>query len=366
MKNKSLITVISFALVLCVFSVMCFVKPEGDFSESERRPLEKMPELSLESVLSGKFMAGFEKYATDQVPFREYLKSIKANFVLKVLNKKDNNGIFIHDGYVSKLDGEINAEMAENAAEKFLYIYESYLKGKDMNIYLSLIPDKNLYLESMGYPALDFDELARIMQEKCPYMTYIDIAKLLELDSYYKTDSHWRMEKIVPVAKLLLEKMGVTSNAEYETLTLDVPFYGVYAMQSSLKVKPDEIKYLTNSSLENCTVTYFDTGEGREGAMYNMDKAYGKDPYEMFLSGSTPLCVIENPEGDKEKELILFRDSFGSSIAPLLCEGYSKITIIDTRYIQSSHLGNFVQFNEGSDVLFLYSTVLINNSMALR
>ncbi len=366
MKIKSLILVLVFSLFVGIFSLMCFLKPEGEFSESERRPLEKLPEMTLQSIFKGDFMANFEKYATDQVPFREALKSVKASFVLNVLNKKDNNGIFVHDGHVSKLDGEINEEMLDNAKDKFGYIYENYLKGKDMNIYLSVIPDKNLYLEEGGYPALDFETLAEMMREKCPYMTYIDIEKALSLDSYYKTDSHWRMEEIIPVARLLLEAMGAYSESEYETLTLDKPFYGVYAMQSSLNVKGDEIKYLTNEVIDSCIVTYFDTGEAIAGDMYNMDKAYGKDPYEMFLSGSTPLCTIKNPNAENEKELILFRDSFGSSIAPLLAEGYSKITVIDIRYIQSAHLGSFVEFNEESDVLFLYSTMLLNNSIALR
>ena len=29
--------------------------------------------------------------------------------------------------------------------------------------------------------------------------------------------------------------------------------------------------------------------------MYNMEKARGKDPYEMFLSGNQPLITIKNP-----------------------------------------------------------------------
>lgn len=366
MKIKSLITVICFSLILGVFSLMCFLKPESEFSESERRPLERLPEATVQSVFSGKFMQNFEKYATDQVPFREELKSIKAKFVLNVLNKKDNNGIFFHNGHVSKLDDEINEDMLEHASERFEYIYETYLKDKNMNIYLSVIPDKNFYLEESGYPALDFYALTEKMREGCPYMTYIDIAGLLSLDDYYKTDSHWRMENIIDVAEYLLAAMGTQHGTAYDILQLDNPFYGVYAMQSSLNVKGDTIKYLTNDIIDSCTVTYFDTGEGIKGDIYNMDKAYGKDPYEMFLSGSTPLCVIENENAKTDNELILFRDSFGSSIAPLFIEGYRKITVADIRYIQSTHLGSFVEFNEGSDVLFLYSTMLLNNSMAMR
>lgn len=365
MKNKNIITTAVFSIVLIVFSVMCFLKPPSEFSESERRMLEKFPDLNIDTLISGDFMKKFEKYATDQVPFREELKSIKANFVFDILNKKDNNGIFVHDGHISKLDGKINEDMLTHAADRFEYIYKTYLKDKDMKIYLSVVPDKNYYLEKYGYPSLDFEKLVEKIREKCGYMTYVDISKLLELDSYYKTDSHWKMESIVPVAEHILTAMDNGFVTEYETHTLDNPFYGVYAMQSSLKVKPDEIKYLTNKTIENCIVTYFDTGTGVKGDMFDMKKAYGKDPYEMFLSGSTPLCTIENPNAKTGKELILFRDSFGSSIAPLLAEGYSKITVVDIRYIQSEYLGNFINF-ENSDVLFLYSTMLLNNSLALR
>jgi hypothetical protein len=101
-----------------------------------------------------------------------------------------------------------------------------------------------------------------------------------------------------------------------------------------------------------------------------MEKAHGKDPYEMFLSGTQPLLVIENPNAEAERELILFRDSFGSSLAPLLAEGYSKITVVDIRYVNSAFLGGLVDFSEKAgrevDVLFLYSTILLNSSLAMN
>ena len=62
------------------------------------------------------------------------------------------------------------------------------------------------------------------------------------------------------------------------------------------------------------------------------------------------------------KELLLFRDSFGSSIAPLLVENYSKITLIDLRYISSMILDKYIDFKE-QDVLFLYSTVVLNQNI---
>ena len=77
------------------------------------------------------------------------------------------------------------------------------------------------------------------------------------------------------------------------------------------------------------------------------------------------LQVIENPHAGTDRELILFRDSFGSSLAPLLSRYYSKVTLIDTRYMAPSMIGDYVNF-EDQDVLFLYSTLVLNSSSALR
>ena len=159
--------------------------------------------------------------------------------------------------------------------------------------------------------------------------------------------------------------MGVDVKAEYTENTLEKPFSGVYTGQLAIPFKPDTIKYLTNDTLNSCVVTYYDTGMPKVGDMYNMEKAYGKDPYEMFLSGTSALIEIENPNAKTSKELVVFRDSYGSSLVPLLTPGYSKITVVDIRYIQSSFLGNFIEF-DNQDVLFIYSTTLLNNSMAMR
>ena len=179
--------------------------------------------------------------------------------------------------------------------------------------------------------------------ETSDFMKYIPISHLLSLDDYYRTDSHWKQECITDIAEYIASEMGTDIKAEYEVKTLDNPFYGVYAGQSALPVKPDTIKYLSNSTLENCVVTYYNTGKPERGDLYNMEKAFSKDPYEMFLSGVAPLIEIENPAFEGEKELVIFRDSFASSLSPLFAEGYSKITIIDVRYMQSAILKNFVE-----------------------
>ena len=99
--------------------------------------------------------------------------------------------------------------------------------------------------------------------------------------------------------------------------------------------------------------------------VYSMELAQGRDPYEMYLGGSKSLITIENPDALSSKELVIFRDSFGSSISPLLIESYSKITLVDIRYIMSANVGMFVDF-DNQDVLFLYSLPVLNNSVTMK
>ena len=120
---------------------------------------------------------------------------------------------------------------------------------------------------------------------------------------------------------------------------------------------------MTGESISGAVVYNVETG--LTGGIYDFDKLQSKDPYEFFLSGAAAVQTIENPLADDERELVVFRDSFGSSLIPWLVEGYSKITLVDTRYIAPALLGDYVNFTD-CDVLFLYSTLVLNESKVLR
>ena len=77
------------------------------------------------------------------------------------------------------------------------------------------------------------------------------------------------------------------------------------------------------------------------------------------------MLTIENPDYNGTRELIVFRDSYGSSLIQLLVTGYSKVTVVDTRYISPKLLNQYIEFKD-QDVLFMYSTLIINNSTTLK
>ena len=365
-RRTNILSTIVFAVLILALSITCWLKPETAFSETERRDLAKKPELSTQTIASGEFMENFEAYTTDQFPFREQFRTLKALFSTKILGRMENNKIYTYNHHISKMEYPENPEMIDYAINKFNTIYNKFLKDTNCKTYFSIVPDKNYFLApEKGYLSLDYKGFVEKFKTGLYYMEYIDIFPLLSVDDYYLTDSHWKQENLQDVAEFLGSSMDTDISAEYEVKALEFPFKGVYAGQSALPTKGDTLKYLTNRTFENCIVTYYDTGMPKRGDLYNMNKAHDKDPYEMFLSGSTPLATIENPDAKSDKELILFRDSFGGSIAPLFLDGYSKITVVDIRYMQSDFLGSFIDF-DNQDVLFMYSTTLLNNSTALR
>ncbi|MBQ2890135.1 MAG: hypothetical protein IJE44_00640 [Clostridia bacterium] len=366
MKIKDIISVVIFAILVGAISLSCFLKKDDEYSESERRPLAQMTEVSAQTIFSGEFMKNFEEYSADQFPKRDVFRGIKAVFVNNVLNQMDNNGLYFKNGHISKIEYPENEKMMSHSAEIFNKIYDKYIDGKDMKIYLSIIPDKNYFFgKDYGYLSIDYDKFTDYFKKEMPYAKYIDVAPLLDIDDYYKTDSHWKQEEITDVSEYILKEMGTVIKTDYKVNEIEKPFYGVYKGQSALSVKGDTVKYLTNPALDSAIVNYYDTGAPKTGEMYNMEKAEGKDSYEMFLSGSTPLVTIEHPENKNGKELIIFRDSFGSSLAPLLSLGYEKTTVVDIRYVGSDFLGNLIDFGS-QDVLFIYSAVMLNNSSGLR
>ena len=149
-----------------------------------------------------------------------------------------------------------------------------------------------------------------------------------------------------------------------DLVTADTPFYGVYYGQAALPLPADSLTYVVNDTLTNCITTNVETGKSYSGVL-DFEKLESSDPYEVFLSGASAVVYVENPKAETEKELVIFRDSFGNSMAPLLLEGYSRITLVDTRYILPELVGEFVDF-EQADVLFLYSTLILNQSEALK
>lgn len=359
MQKQHFIICSMAALFLAAGLLLCILLEKPQYSYSERRYLAAVPELSTESIKSGRFMSDFETYALDTFPFRERLRKIQTYMSAYIFQLQDQQGLYVSDGFFAKMEYPMYKDSLIKAAGQFASVCTKYLSEENA-VYLSVIPDKNCFLaKESGHLSMDYREFENIMKKEAPFADYIQISDLLEKEDYYKTDPHWRQEKITDIADRLAKHMGTVLQQDYHVHTLPQKFYGAYYGQSPLSKTADTLKYLTGEAIDQCRV--YDWQNEKQIAVYDMEKASGKDPYEIYLSGPLSFLTIDNPGAANHKKLVIFRDSFGSAIAPLLASGYTQITLVDIRYIQPEVLGQFMDF-EGCDVLFLYSTLVLNHT----
>ena len=97
--------------------------PDKDISDAERRPLAQRPEITVDSILSGKFMEKFESWSLDQFPLRDGFRTVKSVFHTYVLGQKDNNGIYVSGGHAAKQEYPLNADSVDHALDRFNKVY---------------------------------------------------------------------------------------------------------------------------------------------------------------------------------------------------------------------------------------------------
>ena len=360
MKNK--ILSISFIIIIFSLSIISIILPDKDISETERRYLMHFPTLNIKTIFNGDFFEEFNTYTVEQFPFREIFIKIKGLATNKLFLKKEENGVFIKDGNFFEIDSSIDDKSIDYFLELVTKIKNNF---SSENIYYSIIPDKNYYTKE-EIPKINYNELVKTINQNLQDITYINIFNKLSLDSYYKTDIHWKQEKIGEVVKTIaLHMNNEPIDIKYSKLTYD-NFYGALYGKIPNNEKPDTITYLIDENTINTKV--FDYEKNQYYKVYEEQNLKNIDSYDIFLGGAKALLIMENKNSKTDKELVIFRDSFGSSLAPLLLPYYKRITLVDLRYINSDYIinNNLIDFNNNQDILFIYGIPIINNSFTLK
>ena len=273
--------------------------------------------------------------------------------------------IYVYRGYAAATDAPWSEKSLDFAAKRLGHLLETYFTGEGYRRYLAVVPDKAQFTEPPeGYTPAGAQETADYLAQRLP-VDCIGIAPLLSLEDYYRTDPHWRQERLHPVAQALADAMGVSlpDTAEESLHTLAGEFHGSYWGKTAEPLAADILSYITSPLLDGCVVYDYETDS--TGGVYDLTAAE-KAPYDLFLSGSKALLRIENPAAGNDRTLIVFRDSFGSSLIPLLAQGYGTVYAVDIRYLATDALARVVTFPEEADVLLVYSATVLQNSVTLK
>jgi len=359
---RDILTSAVLIIMMGVFFVLNIVIPAPAVLVSERRVPAKFPELSVNAVVNGTFMSKFEDYASDRFVFRDAFRSIHAFQVFEIYRQTDKSGLYRSSAVGVGEFRRANVTSFRQTSERIKKAAGSF-DGMDMNIYFSIVPDKSVFAERY-LPGFVLSSVEPVLLDVLTDYEYIRLMEYLSADCFYKTDLHWNQTRIADVVNRILSAMGAEPyRATYPEAGAG-EFRGVYAGQLALPIAADNLTYV---DVQGLSVSYLNekTLEFDPGPVYDLERFSGIDPYDIFLRGPQPLIVIENG-AVPERELYLFRDSFGSSLAPLLAGSYSKVTVIDLRYINLAILDMFVEYTPGSDVLFIFSSQIFNNPSILQ
>ena len=357
-KTKDIVVTLVFLFTIISLFLINVIIKDTDISIAERRKLATMPELTTKSLFDGTYFKKFDSYVTDQFIKRDTFRKVKIDIELST--KGEYNNLYMYDDYIVEEIFPLNTNSIKKLTNKINYIKNTYLNNNS-NIYYTIIPDKN-YFVNKGNLKLDYNKLQDMMKNNLTNLNYINIFDKLTLNNYYKTDTHWKQEDLFNVANTIANQMNfdITNNNVENTITT---FKGSYAGRLSVTKDIDTIKTISNPSIDNSSVYNYETKKYTK--IYDYDKIKSLDKYDIYLSGASSIIDIVNPTSNSNKELIVFRDSYGSSLVPLLIDGYRKITVIDIRYVSSRILNNYIKF-DNQDVLFMYSILTINNSFSMR
>lgn len=346
LQDKILIGILCVFIALGLFATV--LTPARAFSPSENRVLAQMPDVTLKSVLSGKFMSDFETYLTDQFFARDLWVGMKY-YCERALLKQENNGVYIAgDRLFLRFDRPDDKRVTQN-----LNAVDKLHAATGVPVSFSLIPTSAyIYADALPKHAPTYDQ-QELFDKAASTEGYFDLSQMLlehrDEYIYYRTDHHWTSLGAYYAYCAIAAQLGYTP-IELPQNGVSVPdFYGTLHSRGGVRgIAPDEIVYYP---FDNLTLY----AEDAEHPLYDLKQAEAKDKYSLFLGGNWGTAVIRNENIKTGEKLVLVRDSFSNALAPLLAQNVSELHLVDPRYYKLP-LSQYVKDNGIDRVLVLYQT----------
>lgn len=357
--KKSLVSIVFLSFIL-IFAVLFCVLPKSEYSENEKRFLEKTPEFSLKSVADHRYFSSLEDYISDHFPFRDALVGINSYYAL-LTGRNGVNGVYkAKDGYLIASEGSFDALRCEQNAK----LLSEFAEKNGLSASLILVPTAGYTLESYlpeHHGIYSDDEIFRIAGT-CFGDRLIDLRPVFaehleDTQIYYKTDHHLTASGSYLMYRAFCEKMGLDAITDFsETEYLD-GFYGTNYSKSGLWLeKPDTLEIWHCASGSEFEVTVDDlTASKTYDSLYFPEHGRNADKYPVYLDGNHALVKIKNRSNPNGKKLLILKDSYAHCFTTYLCENYEEIYTVDLRYYRLS-VSELIAQNGITELLCLYGT----------
>ena len=314
MKKTVNIVFIVVCMVICVLPFVGMTAYRTD-TTTENKTLVAAPELTKDGSINLNYFEELAAYFEDHFAFRQELVSADAWIQSKIFKVSNVDTVLVGtDGwlfYTDTLDDYLGRNtMTERQAFNTvnnLRLLQEYVTSKGAVFLLTVPANKNsLYDGNMPYyvnlkagEIKNIDVLApKLIEEGIFYVDLFEPFEQNEETLYLKRDSHWNNKGAVLAYNSILDSL-MAEHETYETIKAvreETAYGDLNTMLYPLIAKPEWDYYY---QYEN-SWSYTTEDEDVEAAWIE----------------------TENPQG--EGNLLMFRDSFGNTLLPLMAEQFEK------------------------------------------
>lgn len=352
------------ALVFAVFFLGGFllhvILPDKEQSAKEKRMLSRFPAITAGSVFSGHFGDAFEKYASDQMPFRDLFVSLKA-FSDSLIGKNESQGVYrgANGFLLEKMDEAEEEKLGETIqamkafSEGYASNYAFVLVPNAISIYADKLPAFAPTASQSDFSASVAGQLAGSNIQLLDLTDTLKAAKDSVDPLYYRTDHHWTTQAAYSCLPQVCSVLGVDGAENWTPMLVSDSFVGSLVSKSGFSTRKTDAIYVYKPEQP---VNYLVSGSSREGksaTLYSEEGLQSGDPYTVFLGGNDGMLHIETDQAGKGS-LLVFKDSYFNCFLPFLLSSYKTIDVVDPRYF-CDDLQSLLYQNQYSNVLFFYN-----------
>lgn len=345
--NKLIAT--SIFIVIIIFNLLFIFSPKNNYLYKEKRVIEKMPVLSIKSIITGAYFKNMENYLSDNISFRDGLVYLKTKSEI-ILGKDQINNIYLaKDNYlISDYTKPKNTDKIINLLNEF------NSKINYINTNLMIVPSSitiNNSLLPKNSPNYNESLVIKRIYKAIKFNT-VDITNELinhnkDYNMFYKTDDNWTMYASYYAYKKYSEVNNIEpiSLNSFNIEKVDTNFKGnLYSKTGTYNYK-GENKYIFYMDNLNYEMRYL-----------NSNKIIKKLNVETIKE---PIVITNNSLVDN-KQLIVISDKLGDSLIPFLINHYKVIHVINPIYY-NKEISNYILENKSiTDCLILYNVNTID------
>lgn len=406
-------------LSVSIAAMVPLLRPE--YSDIEKRELQKFPEFSFKALASGDYFDDINLWFSDTFPLRDNLVELNTY----VTNGFGINRVQVHGDIkagddipdIESSEQEITNEeeskvesstilepepqlpaverlgailIVDNAAYEYYNFNQSasdnysatVSKAADMlvgksTVYDMIIPTSmeitlpEFYSGSTNSSdqkaAIDYMN-SKMSQNVYKVDSYTTLMNHKDEYIYFRTDHHWTSLGAYYAYRELMAAKGAAP-AELSAFTEHRfdgflgSFYAESGQKPQLGNTPDTVFAYAPTQMQYIHTFLEGGGEANLNIVADGNALSASNKYLSFICGDHPYGIMTNPNITEETSCLVIKESFGNAMVAYLTQHYRNVYVVDYRYISKVYpntLNQFVDERGINDIIF------INNISATR